>query len=189
MTQVHARARTTPLTRAEIKAAGASQRELAQRYNISVATVRKWQQRDGVQDRSHRPDKLSTTLSPGQEAVVVELRKTLLLPLDDLLVITREFISPLASRSGLDRCLRRHGVNKLGELKAQLGDDAKTPAAKTFKAYEPGFVHIDIKYLPQMPDESSRRYLFVAIDRATRWVYMRIYKDETEARSDLSKLA
>jgi hypothetical protein len=35
--------------------------------------------------------------------------------------------------------------------------------------YEPGFIHIDIKYLPQMPDETARRYLFVAIDRATRW--------------------
>ena len=29
------------------------------------------------------------------------------------------------------------------------------------------YVHVDIKYLPQMPDESQRRYLFVAIDRAT----------------------
>ena len=38
-------------------------------------------------------------------------------------------------------------------------------------------MHVDIKYLPQMPDESSRRYLFVAIDRATRWVYFRIYRD------------
>ena len=54
---------------------------------------------------------------------------------------------------------------------------------KTFKDYEPGFVHVDIKYLPQMPDESSRRYLFVAIDRATRWVYFRIYRDQSDASS------
>ena len=53
-------------------------------------------------------------------------------------------------------------------------------AKKTFKDYEPGFIHIDIKYLPQMPDETSRRYLFVAIDRATRWVFMHIYGDMTE---------
>jgi transposase InsO family protein len=33
---------------------------------------------------------------------------------------------------------------------------------------------VDIKYLPQMPDESGRRYLFVAIDRATRWVFVQI---------------
>jgi hypothetical protein len=34
-----------------------------------------------------------------------------------------------------------------------------------------------------MPDETSRRYLFVAIDRATRWVFMHIYSDMTEASS------
>ncbi|CAD7853094.1 MAG: Mobile element protein, partial [Olavius algarvensis Gamma 1 endosymbiont] len=35
---------------------------------------------------------MQTTLTPAQEVVVVELRKTLLLPLDDLLVVTRVFI-------------------------------------------------------------------------------------------------
>ena len=54
---------------------------------------------------------------------------------------------------------------------------------KSFKDDVPGFVHIDIKYLPQMPDEASRRYLFVAIDRATRWVFIRIYKDQSDASS------
>ena len=34
-----------------------------------------------------------------------------------------------------------------------------------------------------MPDETQRRYLFVAIDRATRWVYLRIYRNQTEAGS------
>ncbi len=43
----------------------------------------------------------------------MELHKTLLLPLDGLLVVTREFIHPEVSRSGLDRCLRRHGVSNL----------------------------------------------------------------------------
>ena len=42
---------------------------------------------------------------------------------------------------------------------------------------------MDIKYLPQMPDETHRRYLFVAIDRATRWVYLRTYRDQTERSS------
>ncbi len=36
------------------------------------------------------------------------------------------------------------------------------------------------KHLPQIPDEQSRRYLFVAIDRATRWVFMHIYADQSE---------
>jgi len=52
-----------------------------------------------------------------EEAVAVALRKTLLLPLDDLLAVVREFLNPNVSRSGLDRCLRRHGVSRLQDLK------------------------------------------------------------------------
>lgn len=80
------------------------------------------------------------------------------------------------------RCLSDHGVANLRALQAELaGEDPAPP--KTFKDYEPGFVHVDIKYLPQMPDESARRYLFVAIDRATRWVFLRIYAHQSEASS------
>jgi hypothetical protein len=70
----------------------------------------KWKKRTSVHDASHTPHRLQTTLTPTQERIVVELRRTLLLPLDDLLAVTREFICPKATRSGLDRCLRRHGV-------------------------------------------------------------------------------
>jgi len=181
MSQVHPLARTTPRTRAEINGSSAGVTELAKRYNISLATARKWKQRDDVLDRSHCPKNLNTTLTPAQEILVVELRKLLLLPLDDLLVITREFICGEVSRSGLDRCLRRYGVSNLRDLYPQDADEASPK--KTFKDYEPGFIHIDIKYLPQMPDESQRRYLFVAIDRATRWVYLRIYSDQTDHSS------
>jgi hypothetical protein len=37
---------------------------------------------------------LQTTLTPPQEAVAVALRKALLLPLDDLLAVVREFPDP-----------------------------------------------------------------------------------------------
>ena len=186
MSQIHPQARTTPRVRAEIQASEDSPAELARRYNISEPTAAKWQARDSVEDRSHRPHKLSTTLSPAQEAIVVELRRLLLLPLDDLLVITREFVNAQASRSALDRCLRRHGVNNLRELQAAAsGESAQAAPPKRFKDYEPGFVHVDIKYLPQMPDETARRYLYVGIDRATRWVFVRIYADmETTSAVD-----
>ena len=103
----------------------------------------------------------------------------LLLPLDDLLVVVREFIEPCLSRSALDRCLRRHGVSDLRTLQRERdGDKDSLQPLKRFKAYEPGFVHIDVKYLPKMQDEASRKYLFVAIDRTTRWVYLEIRKDK-----------
>jgi len=132
-----------------------------------------------VHDRSHTPHELQTTLTPAQEAVAVVLRKTLLVSLDDLLAVVREFLNPEVSRSGLDRCLRRHGVGNLRDLQAQ----SPRPKHKAFKAYEPGYLHVDVKYLPQMADETSRRYLFVAIDRATRWVFIRICNSKTAANA------
>jgi transposase InsO family protein len=182
MTQaLHSQAQTTHLVRKEIRTSTHSQRELAERYNVSRLTIRKWQNRTSAEDGSHRPNKMYTTLTPEQELIVVVLRTTLLLPTDDLLAVTREFVNPAVSRAGLGRCLRRHGVSNLRELVAEKSDE---PAVKkTFKDYEPGFLHIDIKYLPQMPDETQRRYLFVAIDRATRWVYMEIYEDQTDNSS------
>lgn len=54
-------------------------------------------------DRSHRPHRLNTTLSEAQETLVLVLRQALLLPLDDLVAVTREFICPAASRSAIAR--------------------------------------------------------------------------------------
>ena len=176
---LHKQATTTPKIRAAIQASSEPAWVVAERYGISEQTVWKWRSRDGVQDRSHTPHRLQTTLTPAQEAVAVALRKALLLPLDDLLAVVREFLNPRVSRSGLDRCLRRHGVGNLRALKPK----EPKPAHGTFKAYAPGYLHIDIKYLPQMADEDRRRYLFVAIDRATRWVFVRIYPAQTAANA------
>lgn len=177
--RLHAQATTTPKIRAEIQASDEPAWIVAERYGTTEQTVYKWRHRDCVEDRSHTPHRLQTTLTPAQEAVAVALRKMLLVSLDDLLAVVREFLNPNASRSGLDRCLRRHGVGNLHDLKAR---EAK-PKHKAFKAYEPGYLHIDVKYLPQMADETSRRYLFVAIDRASRWVFIAIYRNKSAANA------
>lgn len=177
---LHPLARTTPRVRAELKAASASisHAELATQYGLSLDTVRKWRMRDSTADRSHRPARMHTTLSPAQEAVAMAIRETLWLPLDDLLVVVREFLNPAVSRSGLARCLKRHGLNRI-----PVEDKPERKPTRTFKDYVPGFMHVDIKYLPQMPNETTRRYLFVAIDRATRWVFAHIYPDQSDASS------
>lgn len=179
---IHPQARTTPKIRQEIKDSGLSEREAARVFNISRATASKWLKRDDIQDRSHRAHTLHTTLSAAQEAVVLSLRQSLYLPLDDLLYIARQYINPDVSRSGIARLLKREGMARLEDVIPKAEGEAIV-AKKTFKDYEPGFVHVDIKYLPQMADESSRRYLFVAIDRATRWVFLHIYGDMTESSS------
>lgn len=184
---LHKQARTTPHVRAQIAASDEPVAVLARRYGVTAPTIYKWKRRPDVYDRPHTAHRLQTTLTPGQEAIVVYLRRALQLPLDDLLAVTREFLCPQVSRSGLDRCLRRHGVGNLRALRPALDK----PAAKAFKAYVPGYVHVDVKYLPQMADEGRRRYLFVAIDRATRWVYVALKPDKSarSARAFLTALA
>ncbi|MFQ5492204.1 MAG: IS481 family transposase [Phycisphaerae bacterium] len=181
---LHTQARTTPKIRAEIQSApsAVTNAALARRYGVTAATIAKWRSRDQVQDRSHRPHTFHSTLTPAQEAIVVAVRELLLLSLDDLLVVAREFLCPHLSRSALDRCLRRHGVSNLQALIArQTGKADSRPRSKRFKDYAPGFIHIDVKYLPKMPGEPRRRYLFVAIDRATRWVYLELRPTKSAA--------
>ena len=38
---------------------------------------------------------------------------------------------------------------------------------------------IDIKHLPQVSDEDQKRYLYIAIDRATRWVYLEVRSSQS----------
>lgn len=186
MIALHKNARTTPAVRAEIASSTEPANVLVQRFSITEQTVYKWKKRQAFTDRSHTAHHLQTQLTPAQEIVVVHLRRALLLALDDLLAVTREFLCPAVSRSGLDRCLRHHGVGNLNALKPA----APHAPHKSFKSYEPGFLHMDVKYLPQMQDETKRRYLFVAIDRATRWVFVAIKpnKSAASARAFLNAL-
>lgn len=171
----HRNARTTSTTRQKMANSNESTRELAKRYQVSEATAHKWRYRDNPQDASHTPHHLQTTLTAAQETVVVELRKTLLLSLDDLLTVTRDFLCPKASRSGLDRCLRRHGVSRLRDL---IPTQPKG-SSKPLNADDIGNFYINIKCLPKTQDEPQDNYLFIAIDRATRWVYLTIKRDNT----------
>lgn len=110
------------------------------------------------------------------------MRHSLYLPLDDLLFITRQYIDPDVAQSGITCLLKREDMSHLEDVILQAEGESIAPG-KTLKAYEPGFIHIDIKYPPQMPDKTSRRYLFVAIDRATRGVFTHIYADMTDKSS------
>ena len=135
LVRLHSQATTTSKIRVALQTSDEPAWMAAERYGISEQAVWKWRKRDSVEDRSHTPHGLQTALSPAQEAVAVALRKTLLISLDDLLAVEREFLNPRATRSGLDRCLRRHGVGNLRDLKTR----EQKPKHKAFKAYEPGY--------------------------------------------------
>lgn len=131
----------TPKIRAEIQADTDLAWMVAERYGISRQAVWKWRKRVSVHDLGHTPQMLQTTLSPARAAVAITRRTTLLLPSGDLLAMMREFVNPNVSRSGRDRCLRRHGAGNLTSLKPK---EAK-PTHFSVKDYELGYLHIDMK--------------------------------------------
>jgi hypothetical protein len=106
LNHLHKQATTTPKVRAAIQASTEPASALAERFGTTEQTIYKWKHRDTV--HSHTPHRLQTTLTPAQVAVAVVLRKTLLMLIDDLLAVVREFLNPEVSRSGLDRCLPQH---------------------------------------------------------------------------------
>jgi hypothetical protein len=116
MVKQHANATTTPEMRAFIHESDLPTAVLSRLLKVSEATVRKWRKRESTTDGSHKPKQLNTTLSEAQEYVVVELRTRLLLSLDELLAVCKQFINVNVSRAGLQRCLKRHGVSKLADM-------------------------------------------------------------------------
>jgi transposase-like protein len=81
---------------------------------------------------------------------------------------------PERIRSAIYRSFVREGVNKVPKKEKEK--------AKKFKEYDPGFLHIDVTYLPKI--NGVKHYLFVAIDRATRTLYYKIYDAKTSANAE-----
>jgi transposase InsO family protein len=169
---LHGSARTTEAVRRAIQHSQESLRALAKRYGVNQKTVAKWKRRSSVADERTGPkDTRSTVLSLEEEAIVVAFRKHTLLPLDDCLYALQPTI-PHLRRSSLHRCLQRHGISRLPEVE---GDK---PAKKKFKSYPIGFFHIDIA---EVQTAEGKLYLFVAIDRTSKFAFARLFDKATMA--------
>ena len=170
---LHGCATTTQAIRKAIQESKESIRTLARKYSINFKTVLKWKSRNSVEDQPTGPKNIrSTVLTPEEEAAVVLFRKQTLLPLDDCLYTLKPSI-PRLTRSNLHRCLQRHGISQLPKEVQQ------NPQKKKFKAYAIGYFHIDIA---QVRTEEGKLYLFVAIDRTSKFVYARLYTEMTKMK-------
>ena len=69
------------------------------------------------------------------------------------------------------RCLKRRGLS-------QRPREPK-PAAQSFDPEPFGYVHVDLKHLPRLNKEAA--YVFVAIERTTRFVHVEIVPDRRGA--------
>src|SRR5947207_4364402 len=110
-------ATTTEAIRRAIQRSHESLRTLAKRHGINPKTVAKWKKRSSVANLptgSRQP--ASTVLSIEEEAIVIAFRRHTLLPLDDCLYALQATILHL-TRSSLHRCLKRHGISRLPQVK------------------------------------------------------------------------
>jgi transposase InsO family protein len=180
MLQIHPNARTTPVVRAEIAGSEEPTGVLAQRFGVSTETIRKWRKR-GVNDcldHSARPHQLSWKATEEERAVVCALRRSTNFALDDLTFAVTHFL-PHLDRDSIWRILKAEGLNR----RPTPVSSRPVKGKGTFKDYDLGFIHIDIKHLPKLQTsngERRKRYLYVAIDRCSRSVHLAVKDDETE---------
>ena len=168
---LHGSATTTEAVRRAIQNSQESIRSLAQRYGINPKTVAKWKKRTTIADARMGPKQCrSTVLSTEEEALIVAFRKHTLLPLDDCLYALQDTI-PHLTRSTLHRCLQRHGISRLPETREK-------PVKKRFKAYPIGYFHLDIA---EVRTDEGRLYLFVAIDRTSKFVFAELHERATRS--------
>jgi transposase InsO family protein len=139
----------------------------------SPLAASKWRKRITTTDRPMGPARLRSSVQSeeAEEAIVVEFRRRILLPLDDVLGCLRETI-PQLSRSALHRCLVRHGISRLPR------DDEKASKRKPFAAMRVGYVHIDVCELRLA---HGKLFMFLAIDRVSKFAHIAFLDANTKA--------
>ena len=169
---LHGCARTTQAVRRSIQRSQETVAALADRHGVDRKTVAKWRKRQSVEDAPMGPKApRSTVLSAEEEATVVAFRRHTLLPLDDCLYALQPSV-PHLTRSSLHRCLRRHGISRLPDLKR-----ASEPK-KRFKRYPIGYFHLDIAAIRTA---EGKLYLFVAVDRTSKLAYAELHESQRRA--------
>lgn len=169
----HFNATTNINIRSQIQNDPSTNSELAARFNVSEQTISKWKNRGFVEDVSCRPLNIKYALTDLEKALAISLRRSTWMPIDEVWEALLE-TNPEVSRSSVYRCFVKEDINKVPQ--------EKKDRAKKFKAYKPGYLHIDVTYLPKFKGQSY--YLFVAIDRATRVIFYYIYEDKSAASTE-----
>jgi transposase-like protein len=166
---LHGSAKTTPRIREEIYNSKESISKLALKFNLNPKTVFKWKHRNSFSDRRSGPTKPRSVLSEKEQAIICEFKRVTKFSLDEIFCALKDKI-PVLSRSNVYRCLKRNGLNK------NPPEFTEKRTAKEFKDYPIGFMHVDIA---QVHMANGKAYLFVGIDRKTRYVYAELYDEMT----------
>jgi transposase-like protein len=171
----HANATTNVHIRSQIQSnSSASNSVLANQFSTTKQTISKWRNRTFTKDASCTPKNIKYALTEFETALAISIRSSSWLPLDEVFEVLWTQNNSI-SRSAVYRCFVKNNLNKVPlEVKEK---------ANKFKAYEPGYLHLDVTYMPKFNKTGS--YLFVAIDRATRVMYYAIFNQKTADSTSL----
>jgi transposase InsO family protein len=166
--RLHKNATTTLAIRQEIRKSSLSAYALAKKYGISPTTAQRWKKADNLEDKSSRPHKLNTTLTPEQEELICFERKQFKKTIEDIFFTLEDKIPNLYPMK-VYRCLKRHGL-------ATLPDDfvAMERKIRKFRRYGIGYLHLDLLYAPKINKERS--YIYTAIDRVAKIAFIMLGK-------------
>ena len=164
----HSNAKTNIHIRQEIKKNRTlTVEELSLRYCVSRQTICKWRKAETPEDNSCAPKKITYALTEEEKGLAITLRRSTWFSLDEIWEMLLDN-NPTISRSSVSRCFVKAGINKVPKEQREK--------AKKFKEYSPGYLHMDVTYLPKL--DGRKKYLFVAIDRATRVIFYWIYNNK-----------
>jgi transposase InsO family protein len=164
----HSNATTNIHVRSLINKSKSTNLELSKRFEISSNTVSKWKERNVFTDKSSRPHNIEYSLSYEEKILLIHFRKSTWWALDEIVELFYGNDAK-SKRSAVSRTFVSEGISRVPEEQKEK--------AKKFKEYSPGFLHLDVTYLPKI--NGIKRYLYVVIDRATRLMYYRIYDNKT----------
>jgi len=159
--------------------------EAAEAAGVSPRTVYKWLARfesegiEGLLDRSSKPKRSPNAVTPGWQALIVQLRRS------------RMTGSAIASRlkipkATVARILKRHGLERLTKL------DPPLPVHRYERSRPGELVHLDVKKLGRVKGLGHRitghrvhrnrgigwEFVHVCVDDYTRLAYVEVLKDE-----------
>lgn len=170
--KLHKNAKTNYSIRREIKESNLSVSALAHKFNVSWPTAKKWKERKTVEDKSSRPERIRTTLSPKEEDLILFERKKFKKTVDEIYLTLEKDIPNLYPQK-VYRCVRRYGLSSLPEefILAER-------KIRKFRKYTIGYIHIDTLFSPKIA--KKRYYIFTAIDRVSKVGFLCVANRKTK---------
>lgn len=143
-----------------------STKEIMDRLGIwSSRTVCKRKNSDSLESKNSAPLNPDRKYEWNDLYLLYALKKHLKLSGDDCIETLEEDYNIVIKRSSAYYYLKNRWLTKKEKTKPWV-----------FKEYDPWYIHIDISYWPKL--WTKKAYIYVAIDRATRIIYIEVHEDK-----------